>query len=108
PLLTFESAETAAMPHALEKTIRERQYTCYGCALMRDHIHLLIRKHRDAPELIIDVLQAATRDAVRAVGRAERGGEHPVWGGPGWKVHLNTRADMERTVQYIWENPLKI
>ena len=30
--------------------MRERNYTCYGCAIMPDHVHLLIRKHRDQAE----------------------------------------------------------
>jgi hypothetical protein len=30
-----------------------------------------------------------------------------VWGGPGWKVFLNTRADMERIVRYVRDNPVK-
>ena len=37
-----------------------------------------------------------------------RGADHPVWGGPGWKVSLENRADMARVAQYIRDNPLKI
>jgi len=33
---------------------------------------------------------------------------HPVWGGRGWKVFLETRADRERTDRYIRDNPVKI
>ena len=33
---------------------------------------------------------------------------HPIWGGPGWKVFLDCRDDMERTVRYIEQNPVKI
>jgi len=32
---------------------------------------------------------------------------HPVWGGPGWKVFLDTRADMVRISNYIRQNPSK-
>jgi len=34
--------------------------------------------------------------------------EHPVWGGPGWKVFLDTPDDIRRTIQYVQDNPIKI
>jgi hypothetical protein len=37
-----------------------------------------------------------------------RGIDHPVWGGPGWKVFLDTPQDMQRIVGYIENNPVKI
>jgi REP element-mobilizing transposase RayT len=85
--------------------IREHGYTCYACAIMPDHVHALIRKHRDHAEVIAH-LQEKSRQALQDVGR--RPPAHPVWGaGPGWKVFLNTRGDMERIVEYIQQNPLE-
>lgn len=37
----------------------------------------------------------------------DRSRNHPVWGGPGWKVYLDSRDDIERTIKYIQANPLK-
>ena len=62
-----------------------------------------IRKHRDAPERIIHELQEATREAVW--GLDERPQSHPVSGGPGWKVYLDTVDDMWRVVRYVKRNP---
>ncbi len=73
---------------------------------MPDHVHVLIRKHRDRAETMIAHLQNASRAAVLQAGR--RKPDHPVWGGPGWKVYLDCRDDMERTVRYIWNNPIKV
>jgi REP element-mobilizing transposase RayT len=70
---------------------------------MPDHVHLLIRKHRDAPEKIIYELQEASRTAV--LERTARPATHPVWGGPGWKVYLDTVDDMWRVVRYVERNP---
>jgi REP element-mobilizing transposase RayT len=72
---------------------------------MPDHIHLLIRKHRDRAEQMIESLQKASRDGlIRSVWRSE---DHPIWGGPGWKVYLDCRDDIVRTVNYIEQNPVK-
>ena len=31
--------------------------------------------------------------------------DHPVWGGDGWKVFLDTPNDIRRTIKYIEEKP---
>ena len=80
-------------------------YTCYACAIMPDRVHLLIRKHRDKAEQMIEHFQDASREAIVEAGLRDR--DHPVWGGPGWKVFLETREDIERVVRYIEENPIR-
>jgi REP element-mobilizing transposase RayT len=97
--------EVTRVATSLGDEIRERGYTCYACAIMPDHVHLLIRKHRHTAETMVAELQRASRMAVLDVG--ERLLEHPVWGGPGWKVFLRTRDDIERVVRYIARNPEK-
>jgi REP element-mobilizing transposase RayT len=104
-LLKFTEEETRAIGAAFAEVIRARDYTCYGCAIMPDHVHVLIRKHRDWAETMIAHLQDASREAVLRAGR--RKPDHPVWGGPGWKVYLDCRDDMQRTVKYVRENPIK-
>jgi REP element-mobilizing transposase RayT len=69
---------------------------------MPDHVHLLIRKHRDLAESMIAQLQDASRKTLQKHGC--RSAEHPVWGGPGWKVFLESRDDIQRTVDYVRGN----
>jgi REP element-mobilizing transposase RayT len=104
-LLRFSDEDVAILAMSFAQTIRRCRYTCYACAIMPDHIHMLIRKHRDQAEQMLAELQNDSRDALIAAER--RRGNHPVWGGPGWKVFLNTREDVERTVRYIENNPIK-
>ncbi len=105
-LLKFDDDDIAAAAESFAETIRTRKYTCYACAIMPDHVHLLIRKHRDHAEDMIEALQAASR---RALIEAERRiADHPVRGGLGWKVYLDCVEDIERTVRYIEQNPVKI
>jgi|SRR5262245_23646312 len=105
-LRTFLDEDFPLIAEAFAAVIREANYTCYACALMPDHIHILIRRHRDNAETMIERLQEKSREALIAGGH--RPAEHPVWGGPGWKVFLNTRADIERIIEYIRDNPIKI
>ena len=104
-LLTFTPEAIHQIAAAFADVIAERRYTCYACAIMADHVHALIRKHRDKSEEMIAHLQQRSKE--RLIAEEFREPDHSVWGGPGWKVFLNTREDMERIVRYIRENPLK-
>ena len=105
PLLTFAAAELDAIARAFADVIRAHRYTCYACAILPDHVHLLVRKHRHLAEQMIAEFQSASRRAV--VGAGLRGPDHPVWGGPGWKVFLDGTDDVWRTIPYVEQNPVK-
>jgi REP element-mobilizing transposase RayT len=72
---------------------------------MPDHVHLVIRKHRDLAEDMILKFQISSMKGVRALGR--RDSEHPVWGGSGWKVFLDSPDDIRRTIKCVEDNPIK-
>lgn len=108
PLLTFTNAEIQTLACDFAATIRQRTYTCYACAIMPDHVHLIIRKHRDQAEDMIEQLQHSSRKNLQSAPNKLRPANHPVWGGTGWKVFLNTQQDIRRTIHYIEQNPVKI
>ena len=102
----FSPDEFPLVAQALGDVIRERGYTCYACAVMPDHVHMLIRRHRDKAESMLAALQEKSR--TRIIEMNLRGPTHPVWGGPGWKVFLNSRERIEQVVRYVRNNPIKI
>jgi REP element-mobilizing transposase RayT len=105
PVLTFDSDDMAVVAASLRETIRLRNYTCYACAIMPEHVHLLIRRHRDLAEEMLAAFQDATREAIVSAGR--RPAWHPIWGGPGWKVFQSSPRQMENTIRYVTGNPAK-
>jgi REP element-mobilizing transposase RayT len=104
-LLTFDDDAIAILAESFAQTIRDAGYTCYSCAIMQDHVHMLVRRHRDKAEEMIKRFQVDSRDALIAANMRPR--EHPTWGGPGWKVFLNTEDDIRRVDGYIRDNPKK-
>jgi REP element-mobilizing transposase RayT len=106
PLLNFSWREIEVIAQAFAQCIAINNYTCYACAILLDHVHLIIRKHKDLAETMIEKLQHASREAVIELG--ERNFDHPVWGGNGWKVFLDSPEDIWRTIPYVEENPLKL
>src|SRR5688572_12753605 len=92
PLLEFTPPDVAAIAQAFREVIRDCRYTCHACVIMFDHVHLLIRKHRDTAEQMIFNFQESSRLRLRTLGlRTE---DHPIWGGPGWKVFLDHPDDI--------------
>lgn len=107
PFLTLGQDEIELVGSVFQREIAAKDDVCYACAIMPDHVHLLIRRHREMAETMIAHLQEATRAALIEAGK--RSQTHPVWTkGTGWKGFLNTARDFERTIKYIRENPLEI
>ena len=105
PPLTFAAEAIQAIGEAFAAAMARAGYTCYACAIMPDHVHVLIRKHRDLAEMMIANLQRESHLLLRERGFYDW--EHPVWGGPGWKVFLDSVGDIERTIRYVNDNPTK-
>ncbi|MDB5297754.1 MAG: Transposase [Phycisphaerales bacterium] len=104
-LLTFSPHDVGMIAQAFKEVIADERYTCYACAVMPDHVHLVIRKHRDHAEEMISKFQWASKEAVHLL--RDHDPNHPVWGGPGWKVFLDETAEIERTIRYVEDNPVK-
>lgn len=47
PLLWFDDAKRQALGKSVEDVVSKEGYTVWACAIMRNHIHLCIRRHRD-------------------------------------------------------------
>jgi hypothetical protein len=78
PVIRFDARQIERVGAALAEAIHKFNYTCYACAVMPDHVHLLIRQHRDAAETMIENLQNLTRSTLIAV-NATIPPEHPIW-----------------------------
>ncbi len=106
-ILDLDEAARVVVGEAFGAVIRRERYTCYACAVMPDHVHILIRKHRDAAEEIIENFILASRDALIAARR--RDPDHPTWtAGPGWTVFLDHPDEVSRTIAYVERNPLPL
>jgi REP element-mobilizing transposase RayT len=106
PLLSFDGAARAAVAAAFGEVIARERYTCYACAVMPDHVHVLIRKHKHQAEEMIEHLKHQSR--LRLCQIALRTTDHPTWCDGGWKVFLDHPDEVRRTIGYIEKNPLPL
>lgn len=107
PLLTFDESARLEIAAAFTEVIARERYTCYGCAIMPDHVHMLIRKHKHDAEEMGERLKVQSRK--RLCGMGDGSDDHPIWGGGNvWKVFLDHPDEVRRTIPYIEQNPVKI
>jgi REP element-mobilizing transposase RayT len=105
PLLSLLSSEFEIVAAAIHAAIVQYKYTCYAAAIMPDHVHLVIRKHRDLAEEMIEKIQALSRERLIEIGLREA--DHPTWTRGGWKVFLDHPEEVHRTIRYVEDNPTK-
>lgn len=107
PLLTFDEAARSEIAEALRHAIDRERYTCYACAIMPDHVHILLRKHKHLAEEMIQGFKTASRERLCLTN--QRASEHPTWSAAaGWKVFLDHPDEVKRTIGYIERNPLPL
>ncbi|MSR56860.1 MAG: hypothetical protein EXS05_04220 [Planctomycetaceae bacterium] len=105
PLLKFEPAEFEIVAAGLARSIEAQRYTCYAAAVMPEHIHLVIRKHRDKAEEMIAKLQSVSRLHVMQTGLHDT--SHPVWTTGGHKGFIDNPDRVRTTIRYIERNPVE-
>jgi REP element-mobilizing transposase RayT len=104
-VLRFDRQQIEHIAAAFGETIAERRYTCYAVAILPDHTHVVIRKHRDRAEEMIGRLQNASRLRLSSARAAPA--NHPVWTSGGWKSFLDSPAAVSAAVRYVEKNPQK-
>lgn len=105
PVIRFDTDQRQAIADSFSNTIRNHQYMCYACAIMPDHVHLVIRKHRHSAEEMIDALQSESRLHLHSL--ALISANHPPWTKGGCKVFLDAPEEVWQRIHYVEGNPLK-
>ncbi len=60
-VMRFGPNHIEAIADAFGRAVAEHAYTCYACAILSDHAHLVLRKHKHRAKKMIDNLQQARR-----------------------------------------------
>lgn len=106
PPLRLDELARATAARGLAECAAAHRYTVYACAVMPDHVHLVVRKHRHSAEEMLANFKALSRERLVEGGHAAA--DHPVWtAGDGWKTFLDHPDDVWRTIAYVAGNPAK-
>ena len=114
PAVRFENTQITAIGDGFDTTVEQFRLQIFACAIMPDHVHLVIARHNESIESIVGFLK---RSASRSLSRA---GCHPLaahskpngrlpspWVEGGWNVFLNADDEIRHRIGYTEDNPVK-
>ncbi|MCE5277941.1 MAG: hypothetical protein ABFD92_00820 [Planctomycetaceae bacterium] len=105
PILWFEQPHRAAIAQAIAQVVQEDRLTCYACAILPNHVHLLIRRHRQTPQVTLHRLRTLSRELLRT--RELCPHEHPIWSADAFTLYKDSIQQMRTCIAYIDGNPPK-
>jgi REP element-mobilizing transposase RayT len=110
PAVKFNGVQARAIAQGFADYAERSGLTILACAILPDHVHLVLGAFRLSPKrFAIQLKGAATRELVRQ-------GLHPFGSGPGlpkcfargeWTVYLDKEEDVLRAIGYVEQNPEK-
>lgn len=103
--IEFAPRDFPVVASALEEVIVRERYTGYACAVMPDHVHIVIRKHKHSAEEMIHLLQSSSRLRLSAHLHLDR--RHPLWTTGGHVRFIDHPNSMRTRINYVNRNPLK-
>lgn len=107
PVFWIDDAKRQAIAEAFLEVIEREGYTCYACAILRNHAHLVIRIHRDRHDTMLKKLSDASALRLRHRFPEELSIHHPVWNARPYARFCYEPHDTRKRIKYVQDNPEK-
>ena len=96
-LLWFDAEKRQTIGVAFAGLVEETGYTIWACAILKNHVHLCVRRHRDDAVTIWKRFADASRSALLQIDEIDDG--HPVWSDRPYKVFLYSPGEIWRIIK---------
>ena len=96
----FTGEQARAVGHAFGTA----PYTIHACAIMQEHVHVVLAHTRRNIRTVIGELKSVASRALHDHGWLL---DRTPWSDHGWNVFLNTPADVDRAIKYVENNPVR-
>jgi REP element-mobilizing transposase RayT len=103
-VLWFDDSARRTIAGRLADLSRRRGWSVYACAILCNHVHLVVGTHRDNSTMMLGCIAAETAEALRG---DRFPGDHPVWSDRPYKVYLRTAPEIRSRIRYVENNPVK-
>ena len=114
PPVVLSGVQARAVGQGFAMILPKVGLTIHACAILPEHVHVVVARHRfDGDEIIACLKRAGTRGMNEAGlhplgGFWRNSGKHPSpWAAGGWKVYLNTVQEMRDRIHYVEQNPIR-
>lgn len=103
--LWFDDAKRQAVGASIGALVRRAGYTVWACAVLKNHVHLCVRRHRDDALTLWNKFANETRNQLYLF--ADIPNDHHIWSARPYKMFLYTPDDVRRVIKYIEDNAVK-
>lgn len=114
PPVRWNGVQARAIARGFAKAVSESGYRILACAILEDHVHLVIARCDRAIGQIVAHLKARATQQLRGEGvhpferfaRAD-GAIPTMWAGKYWKVFIDNDVHYDKAIDYVDDNPEK-
>jgi REP element-mobilizing transposase RayT len=114
PPVHFNGAQARAIARGFESYIERSSLVVWACAILPEHVHVVIARHRHRAEYIVNQMKGAATRSLNAENihplsehRTTSDRVPKMWARGQWIVYLNTGTDIERSIRYVEQNPAR-
>jgi REP element-mobilizing transposase RayT len=114
PPVLFSGVQARAIGRGFANSVSRSEVTIWACAVMPDHLHLVVARHRHAIEVLANLLKGEATRQLEREGihpfqgqKGYRGRVPPCFGRKWWIVYKDTEAAVLDAIRYVEKNPLK-
>jgi REP element-mobilizing transposase RayT len=112
PPVQFTGPQALAVSRGFVTAIRKSGHQLLACAILPDHVHVVVRASRRNPRRVVGHLkrEAALQllaEQMHPFQRDAKGKLPSCWAENSWCVYLDELADVRRAIQYVELNPVK-
>ena len=95
----FDEPERAALVRGMAPVVQDQRLTCYACAVLDNHIHILVRRHRLTGQEMLRILKNVLAEELRRAGLFPP--EHPVFSDDSCDIFKNDPESIRTCVAYV-------
>jgi REP element-mobilizing transposase RayT len=111
----FTGHQAAAIAYGFANVVARTACVIYACAIMPDHVHLVIARHRYDIQQVANLLKGGATTSLKkhnlhpfsGVPQGRVGSLPSPWAHRSWKVWLDSEDDILRSIDYTNDNPIK-
>jgi REP element-mobilizing transposase RayT len=114
PAVQLRGVQARSVGRGFAEYAHNSKLMILACAILPDHVHLVLLRHRlNVEQLVIKLKSAATtqllNEGLHPFANIASGDEPPpkCFARGQWKVFLNSESDILRAIRYVESNPLK-
>ncbi|HEX4796285.1 MAG TPA: transposase [Humisphaera sp.] len=114
PPVLFNGVQARAIASGFAKTILRTGCVIHACAILPDHVHLVLRRHRYSMQEVVNLLKGNATAMLREEGihplapYADKNKPLPSpWSHGHWMVYIDNESYLRAAVKYVNDNPMK-